>query len=91
MSQQQLIDDLSEATQLPKASIKAVLKCLPEAIAAQLKASEKQTATIPGIGVVQLVTRKARTGRNPSTGAEIQIAEKIVPSIKPSKAFKEQF
>jgi len=91
MSQQQLIDDLAEATQLPKASIKAVLKSLPDVLAAQIKASDNQAATLPGIGTVKLVTRKARTGKNPATGAAIQIPEKIVPSVKPLKAFKDKF
>ena len=88
MSQQQLIDALSEQTKLPKNQITAVLKALPKALAEQLK-GEKQTAVIPGVGNVKLVTRKARTGRNPSTGAAIQIAESIVPSIKVVKAFKD--
>jgi nucleoid DNA-binding protein len=91
MSQQQLIDDLAEATQLPKTSVKAILKSLPEVLAAQVKASEKNSATLPGVGIVKLATRKARTGKNPATGEPIQIAEKTVPSVKVAKAFKDLF
>ncbi|AYG47599.1 HU family DNA-binding protein (plasmid) [Pseudomonas sp. Leaf58] len=91
MSQQQLIDDLAQATSLPKASIKAVLKSLPDVLVAQIKASDDQAVTLPGIATVKLVTRKARTGKNPATGAAIQIPEKIVPSAKPLKAFKDKF
>lgn len=91
MTQQQLIDDLAAETKLSKTAVKAVLKSLPAVLAAHIAQSEGKNATIPGVGVVKLVTRKARVGKNPSTGESIQISEKVVPSIKPSLAFKGLF
>ena len=45
--------------------------------------------TIPGLGKLVKVERKARTGRNPATGATIQIAAKTVLKFKIAKAAKD--
>ena len=45
--------------------------------------------TLPGIGKLVLVDRKARIGRNPSTGAEIQIPAKRVLKFRIAKAAKD--
>lgn len=42
-----------------------------------------------GFGTFKITDRAARTGRNPQTGAEIQIAASKVPSFKAGKALKE--
>ncbi|UTC24892.1 HU family DNA-binding protein [Candidatus Comchoanobacter bicostacola] len=51
--------------------------------------SSKGKLTIPGFFTLVVKNRKARTGRNPQTGAEIQIAEKDVPSFKAGSELKE--
>lgn len=45
--------------------------------------------TIPGLGKLVKVERKARTGRNPATGATIQIPAKTVLKFKIAKAAKD--
>jgi DNA-binding protein HU-beta len=45
--------------------------------------------TIPGIGKLVLVHRKARMGRNPKTGESIQIPAKTVVKFRVAKACKE--
>jgi len=45
--------------------------------------------TIPGIGKLVLVKRKARMGRNPATGATIKIPAKTVVKMRIAKAAKE--
>ena len=45
--------------------------------------------TIPGLGKLVKAERKARTGRNPATGAVIQIPAKIVLKFKIAKAAKD--
>jgi DNA-binding protein HU-beta len=45
--------------------------------------------TIPGIGKLVLVQRKARMGRNPKTGESIQIPAKTVVKFRVAKACKE--
>jgi DNA-binding protein HU-beta len=48
----------------------------------------KNTFTLPGLGKLVLVNRKARIGRNPATGAEIKIPEKKVVKFRVAKAAK---
>ena len=45
--------------------------------------------TLPGIGKLVLVQRKARQGRNPATGETIQIPAKKVVKFKVAKAAKD--
>ena len=45
--------------------------------------------TLPGFGSFVLRERAARTGRNPQTGAEIQIAASKTVAFKPGKGLKE--
>ncbi len=45
--------------------------------------------TLPGIGKLVLVKRKARMGRNPATGEEIKIPAKTIVKMRVAKAFKE--
>lgn len=45
--------------------------------------------TLPGLGKLVLVQRKARKGRNPQTGEEIQIPAKVVLKFRIAKAAKD--
>ena len=59
---------------------------------AALAVSETKKAgsfTLPGIGKLVLVKRKARMGRNPATGATIKIPAKTVVKMRVAKAAKE--
>ena len=49
----------------------------------------KNTFTIPGLGKLVLVNRKARLGRNPATGESIKIAAKRVVKFRVAKAAKD--
>ena len=49
----------------------------------------KNGFTLPGIGKLVLVERKARMGRNPATGEPIQIPAKTVVKFRVAKACKE--
>ena len=49
----------------------------------------KNTFTLPGVGKLVLVNRKARIGRNPATGQEIKIPAKIVVKFRVAKAAKD--
>lgn len=70
-----------------KIAIKFVLEALAVETHKALKSGDE--VTLPGIGKLSVNTRSARTGRNPSTGAEIQIAEKKVPHFSALKALKD--
>jgi len=60
-----------------------------EHIAALAYKNAKNTFTLPGIGKIVLVNRKARIGRNPATGEQIQIAAKRVVKFRVAKAAKD--
>jgi len=49
----------------------------------------KNTFTLPGLGKLVLVNRKARVGRNPATGETIQIAARRVVKFRVAKAAKD--
>ena len=47
-----------------------------------------RTVTVQGFGTFTMRTRAGRTGRNPRTGAPIEIPASRTPSFKPSKSLK---
>jgi DNA-binding protein HU-beta len=60
-----------------------------EAIVALAYKNAKNTFTLPGLGKLVLVNRKARMGRNPATGETIKIAAKRVVKFRVAKAAKD--
>jgi DNA-binding protein HU-beta len=60
-----------------------------EALVALAYKHAKHTFTIPGLGKLVLVNRKARMGRNPATGETIKIAAKRVVKFRVAKAAKD--
>jgi len=60
-----------------------------EAIAELAYKNAKNSFTLPGLGKLVLVNRKARMGRNPATGATIKIAAKRVVKFRVAKAAKD--
>ncbi len=61
---------------------------LVEALASLAYKEAKNTFTLPGIGKLVLVNRKARMGRNPQTGEPIKIPAKRVVKFRVAKACK---
>jgi len=57
-------------------------------IAVELDAG--RNVTIPGFGTFDTSRRKARQGRNPQTGATIQIEARTVPTFKAGKGLKDR-
>lgn len=85
MTKSQTVAALAEKTELSKAQVAKLL----EELAALAYAEAKNSFVIPGIGKLVLVHRKARTGRNPATGATIEIPAKTVVKFRVAKACKE--
>ncbi len=85
MTKSQTVSHLAQKTGVTKATANSFLEEL-----AKLAAREaKNGFTIPGIGKVVLVQRKARMGRNPRTGEPIKIPAKRVVRFRIAKAFKD--
>ena len=60
-----------------------------EAVVALAYKNAKNSFTIPGLGKIVLVNRKARMGRNPATGETIKITAKRVVKFRVAKAAKD--
>ncbi|MBI3605737.1 MAG: HU family DNA-binding protein [Nitrospirae bacterium] len=85
ITKSQLISQLATTLELPKKKIAEVLSAI-----AELAYKEAKNAfTLPGLGKLVLVNRKARMGRNPATGAAIKIPAKKVVKFRIGKACKD--
>ena len=85
MTKSQTLACLAEKTGLTKVQVGEFLDEL-----AKLAYSEaKDGFTIPGLGKLVLVDRKARMGRNPATGEQIHIPAKTVVKFRIAKVCKE--
>jgi DNA-binding protein HU-beta len=60
-----------------------------EMLATMAYKNAKNGFTVPGLGKLVLVNRKARMGRNPATGAEIKIPAKRVVKFRVATACKD--
>ncbi len=60
-----------------------------EALVSMAYKGAKNGFTVPGLGKLVLVNRKARIGRNPATGAEIKIPAKRVVKFRVAKVAKD--
>lgn len=60
-----------------------------EELAALAYKNAKNSFTVPGLGKIVLVSRKARMGRNPATGETIKIKAKRVVKFRVAKAAKD--
>jgi DNA-binding protein HU-beta len=85
LSKSQLAAALAEKAELSKKQAGEIL----EHIAALAYKYAKDTFTLPGIGKLVLVDRKARIGRNPATGETLQIPAKRVVKFRVAKAAKD--
>lgn len=87
MNKAELIDVIAVNADLSKADATRAIESVLDTITAQLKAGD--TVNLVGFGSFAVKARAARTGRNPQTGATINIAASKVPVFKPGKALKD--
>lgn len=85
LTKSQIAESISKKAGITKKTAGEIMNHL-----AQLSYKEaKNSFTIPGIGKLVLVKRKARMGRNPQTGAAIKIPAKKVVKFRVAKACKD--
>ncbi|MBO0997632.1 HU family DNA-binding protein [Bacillus sp. SD075] len=87
MNKTELVSSVAAQAELTKDETKKVVDALFETITATLAKEEK--IQLVGFGTFEVRDRAARTGRNPQTGEEIQIAASKVPAFKAGKELKE--
>ena len=88
MNKQEFIKEYARQTGETQVRAKELLEKIFTIVAENV---EKSDVRMLPFGTFKLVTKKARTGRNPQTGKSIKIKAKKVVEFKISKAFKNQF
>ena len=86
MNKGDLINEVSQIVSTKKQA-QEVVDTVFSAITGSLKNNEP--VQIAGFGSFKTAKREARTGRNPQTGAEIQIEARMAPKFVAGKALKE--
>jgi len=89
MNKKQLVAKISTSMSLSKADAERTFDGITEIILSCLKSDEQ--VKIAGFGTYKVAKRKARVGRNPRTGEQIQIAASQKVKFLPAKALKEMF
>ena len=85
LTKSQIIASIAESVGLTK---KQAAECVQTLVDLAYK-NAKNSFTLPGLGKLVLVNRKARMGRNPATGEEIKIPAKRVVKFRVAKAAKD--
>lgn len=86
MTKAELINMVAKEARISKASAEKAINSLTNNVAKCLKKKDKITLT--GFGTFMVAKRRARTGRNPQTGAPINIKASSVPRFKAGKMLK---
>ncbi len=87
MNKSELIEKIADAADISKTAAARALDAVTDSIAIALK--EGDTVSLIGFGTFSIKERAARPGRNPQTGAAIEIKASRTPTFKAGKAFKD--
>ena len=86
MTKAELITRIAREVKISKASAEKAINALTNSVTKALKKGDKLTLT--GFGTFSLAKRRARKGRNPRTGKEINIPANKVARFKAGKRLK---
>lgn len=86
MTKAELVNAIVEKAALSKADAEKTVKAFMDIIQEVMTSGDK--LTLLGFGSFSRTTRKARKGRNPQTGKEINIPASRVPKFKAGKTLK---
>ena len=87
MTQTEIVNALAEKSGLKKTDVKGMFDSIAELAASEVQKNGE--FTLPGFGKLVKATRKAREGRNPATGAVINIPAKTTVKFRLGKAMKD--
>ena len=87
MNKADLVRAIAAETDMTFRDSEAALKAFIDVVMQAVADGEK--VSLVGFGSFHSITRKARTGRNPATGDQIDIPEKSVPKFTPGKEFRD--
>ncbi|MEI8026268.1 MAG: HU family DNA-binding protein [Pseudomonadota bacterium] len=87
MNKSELVEAIAKLTSQTKADTERSLDAFIDVIGKNIK--KKEGVKLVGFGTFSVSNRKARIGRNPQTGEEIQIPARKVPVFRPGKDLKD--
>ena len=87
MNKTELVAAIAEQAEISKKDAEKAVKAFTDVVAAELKKGGK--VQLVGFGTFEVSERKAREGRNPSTGKTIKIEASKSPKFKAGKALKD--
>lgn len=87
MNKEQLVEAIAKKAKMTKKGVSAYLDAFTSTVQETLSKGGK--LTLVGFGTFQVRQRKARTGRNPRTGAKLNIAARKSPVFTAGKGLKE--
>lgn len=87
MTKADLVEEVAKVTDLPRKESEVVVETIFEQIIKALQTGDK--IEIRGFGSFRTRQRQGRVGRNPKTGARVEVPPKRIPFFKPSKELKD--
>lgn len=87
MTKAELVAKIAEEVGITKVQAEKTLTVVIATVTKEVKQSDSMV--LPGLGTFSLLNRNARTGRNPQTGAEINIPASKTVKFKCAKALKD--
>jgi len=87
MNKGDVVNKMADTAGITKSQAESALNAVLDGITDALK--NEESVTLIGFGTFSLSKRAARTGRNPQTGATIQIAAKNLAKFKAGKKLSE--
>ncbi len=87
MTKADLIEDVSRTAELSRKDAETIVETIFDSIVKSLRGGDK--IEIRGFGSFRTRQRNPRIGRNPKTGARVDVPAKKIPYFKPSKELKD--
>jgi len=87
MTQSEIVNTLADSSGLKKTDVKGLFDAIADLAVNEVRKNGE--FTLPGFGKLVKATRKAREGRNPATGAVIQIPSKTTVKFRLGKTMKD--
>ena len=87
MTKADLIENVSQAVELSRKDSEIIVETIFDSIVKSLRSGDK--IEIRGFGSFRTRQRNSRVGRNPKTGARVDVPAKKIPFFKPSKELKD--
>jgi integration host factor subunit beta len=87
MTKADLIEEVSRTVEMSRKDSEVIVETIFDSIVKALHAADK--IEIRGFGSFRTRERRARVGRNPKTGARVDVPPKRIPFFKPSNELKD--